>query len=114
MQLKKQEIAKRASELLMAQRFVPQSPGTFEDGQPLLCAGAAFVCEASLMANRSKDRMSLASSMVSNGREYIFEIAKEHHLDLKELEQTFLTNDSCPDHLRQKVMVERFHASITS
>jgi hypothetical protein len=110
MQLKKREIAKKAAELLMAQRFVPRSPGAFVNGKPLLCAGAAFVCEASLMANQSSDRNLLASSMVSNGREYIFEIAKYLDLDLKELEQTFLTNDSCPDQLRQKVLVERFRS----
>ena len=111
MQLDNSKVSRRAADFLANQGLVPRSPGAFIKGEPVLCAGAAFVHTAALMSDEFHYDEELASKMILNGHEYILTVAKELRLDVEHVKQMFTTNDCCPDDLRQETMVRRLRSA---
>jgi hypothetical protein len=91
------EILRATAKAIAAHRDLPRSPGIMVGSEPMLCAGAAVVYQAAIMAFGPKELYRLASDMINAGTGCILRKAAELGLDAKLVEFIVLNNDACAD-----------------
>ena len=100
------ELLSRVAQRIASQRFLPVSPGVFADGEPVFCAGAAFIYEAAQALNPSAASGILAQELLANGTNGLRLKAKELNLDGRMVDSVISTNDSFSDGERKTKMHE--------
>jgi hypothetical protein len=96
----------RVARRIENQSFLPVSPGTFADGKPLFCAGAAYIYEAAQELVSSAAANNLAEELVTRGTNGLRLTARALNLDERIVDGLISANDSFSDDERRTAMRE--------